>query len=181
MKALLWWGFLHHRILGVSTILCVPDHHPQVRLRKKTDASTTPSKQRTTHDCLVAACEYMGPYGYDEILDKFGDSYIPGTGTNTLEALEKLYGKGSTQKLDQVYPDIANIKWKRGGSVVVAQNKNHAIVLNKIEQYKVTYKYRRNKIQTKFKYHYMNPATGNFQTTGFRKNFNYPTYYFFNK
>ena len=147
---------------------------------EKTEASRTPVEQRTTHDCLLGACEYMGTESYEEILKKLTEGehplYIPGKGTKTLPALQKLYGV--TQKLDKVYADIADDYWKKGGNVLVAQNRNHAIVLNKIEKYKVTYKYRRNNFQQKFKYTYMNPATGSFKTTGMRRNYRHPTYYF---
>lgn len=147
---------------------------------EKEDASEVPVEQRKSHDCLLGACEYIGPYDYDYILGEFTEGkdplYVPGEGTKTLPALQKLYG--TTQKLDQVIPGIADAYWKNGGNVLVAQNKNHAIVLNKIDQYNVTYKYRRNNNQTKYKFTYMNPATGTFQTSGLRSNYKYPTYYF---
>ena len=143
-----------------------------------TDAPSDPERQRTTHDCLLGACEYIGPYDYDDILGKFGDAYTPGVGSKTKLALKRLYGEGNVDGgFAEVNPHKANQTWKSGGSVIVAQNRNHAIVLNKIDQYKFTYKYRRNNLQVKFKFHYMNPAIGRFSSTGFRSHYRYPTYY----
>ena len=141
------------------------------------DAPKKAVKQRTTHDCLIGACEYMGPDTYAAVLKKFGANYTPGKGSNTQQGLESVYGAGKVSGYAELNPVMANKTWKAGGNVLIAQNSNHAIVLNKIEQYKVTYKYRKTKIQTKFKFTYMNPATGKFVTTGMKKHYKSPTFH----
>jgi len=154
---------------------------PTVELQntyEKTDASTTPVEQRFSHDCLLGACEYMGSESYKDIKDIFGDSYTPGEGTKTKEALQKLYGADNVKgAYGEVNPLWSKQTWASGGNVLVAPNSNHAIVLNKIEQYKVTYKYRRNNSQTKYNFTYMNPATGTFQSTGMIRRYKNPTFY----
>ena len=141
-------------------------------------ASSNPVQQRESHDCLLGACEYMGPLSYEEIKAKFGDAYIPGVGTDTGKGFSRLYGQGNVDgAYAEVNPVQASRTWSSGGDVLVAQNRNHAVVLKRIELYKATFKYRKIKVQTRHRYTYMNPATGTFVRTGYRRHYKSPTYY----
>jgi len=141
------------------------------------NAAANAVQQRKTHDCLIGACEFMGPETYNDLLKIVGDAYTPGKGSNTLLALQRIYGVRRVQRTEMLFPDVANLTWQRGGSVLAAQNRNHAIVLSRIEELKVTYKYRKNNIQTKYRLTYMNPATGTFQSTGMIRRYNHPIFY----
>lgn len=146
------------------------------------NASQNGVKQRESHDCLLGACEYASDYTYEEIEEIFGESYTPGKGSKTKEALIKLYGEkapyGYTNVIqgEKLYPEVVRNTFAEGGTVFIAKDRNHAIVLTKLEHIKLTYKYRRKNEVEKWKMTYMNPNGGKFGHRWFKQTYNAPVF-----
>lgn len=170
-------GDLGYNLTGAYTYIFEKPQLELLTTYQDDDAPPVALEQPEGMDCLITACQYIGPFDYDKILEIFAETYNSKDGTDPQPALERLYGADNVQITKRVGPMKAQKTWKAGGNVIVGKHRNHAIVLNKIEQYKATYKYRKIKVQTRFKYFYMDPNKGIFRETGYRKNYTAPTFY----
>jgi hypothetical protein len=140
------------------------------------NAPSEPMQQKGGFDCLICASTFIDQMAkgrsYDEIMAEFGSLYDSEKGTSTQAALEKIFG--TVEGKPSFSPTRDGKFMESGNPVLIAQNSNHAIVPTKVEVFTKTYKH--NLPKTLMKIHYMNPATGSFQTTGMVKSYNYPTF-----
>ncbi|MCH7401833.1 hypothetical protein ACFOUP_00505 [Belliella kenyensis] len=125
-------GFDFNSSVGYTKMIEKPDINKITEYNLK-DASSEGLKQRGGFDCLICAVDYFDSRSYDEILREIGNSYNPETGTNTMEALEKLYGKNKVSAYSELNPVSIGRQMELGNLSIVAQNRNHAIVPIKIE------------------------------------------------
>lgn len=104
-------------------------------------ASDKAISQKGEKDCLLALCEYFGDYSYEEIIRAFGELYNAEKGTQTLQALKKIYP--SSGKLGNDITDLPDgfYKYLKERPFVIAQNKNHAVGLIKLQKVYAKYNY----------------------------------------
>ncbi len=142
-------------------------------------ASEKPLRQRDAYDCLVCASEYIEQLSngqgreYEDILNELGMLYNSNAGTDTKAGLEKLYGTENVDASSGGNPNLIGREMQKGNPTILAQNKNHALVVTKIEIWSKQFSGRVPK--TYFNIQVFNPATGNFP---FIKNYrwNEPTF-----